>query len=153
MSTIAYALRADANFAGGTVNITDTGIALDVGEALEQGGGTIVVSELDSAIVAQLDTYGVLKRVAAPEGATPIRRYDYMNAGELHAEANRRAIHGQAGASAEKVRAALVEQDTAVASGDLAAANEVSATADPASKARKGSTPNPAAAGGDSSEA
>lgn len=146
MSTIAYGLRADVeDYLGGSINIGD-GIALDVKEALDAGKGTIVADENDSELVAALDSYAPLKRVPADGKAKPIRRYDFMPAEALRAEAGRRGITGGGNASVGDLRKALAAQDRHVAAGDLAAANAVTLSS-------SSSAPTPATAGDAGSEA
>lgn len=65
----AFAARGDEPIAG-TVSVGD-GETFDVGEALEEGDGTIVVVA-DSLLDHSLKEYPGVKSVSVPEGATPI---------------------------------------------------------------------------------
>lgn len=139
MSLIAFALRADASdFAGGSINANENGVTLNLGDALEAGGGHIVVDDRDTALVAQLDTVTPLKRAEVPAKPTIIRAYDFLDADGLRDLAGLRRIKDTAGASGDKLRAALIRQDELLDKEDLLGANDVSA-----SSAKRSAQPTP----------
>ena len=129
MGAIAYALRdeftgtvdqretEDAEpvtvpvFTGGPISV-DTDREIHLGEALEEGGGTIVIDDGDGALIVALDGYPALKRVAVPEGAEPVAGdYDSQTNAALRAELNRRGVTGGGNKSHDELVAALEAYD------------------------------------------
>lgn len=66
---IAYALRASyaEDFVGGVLTVSGEGATLDVGAALKEGDGVILVEESDYFLTNKLDEYAPLKRVTVPD--------------------------------------------------------------------------------------
>lgn len=93
MSKIAYGLRADyaedgpTPFYGGLIRTSSTS-ELNVAQALEDGGGVIVVDETAHELVDALDHFPALKRVAVPAGPSPevLDAYRGRKVGELRDE-------------------------------------------------------------------
>lgn len=138
MGTIAYELReshagtveqlehADADpvevplFTGGLIRVGVDGEA-DVAELLEEGGGTIVVDEVNEALIAALDEYPALKRVSAG-GAAPTAStsaYADSNVTALRADAKARELEGGSSATKDELVNALEEHDRRLADGTL----------------------------------
>jgi hypothetical protein len=96
MSLTAYELRADyapdgsTPYVGGVIALLDGD--LNLGQALEQNSGRIVVDSRDSELVTVLDAYPALKRAAAGDDRATLRRYDFMRGDSLRAEASRRGL-------------------------------------------------------------
>lgn len=132
---VAFALTADYEgtveiegeqvpvFGGGLLNVGDGDF--DVAQALDAGGGTIAVHAGDAPLIGLLDEYPALKRVAVPEDATPVSRYDRVSTSALREQASVRDIDGAGGAARGAVVDALERQDVAIAEGDLATANSI----------------------------
>lgn len=144
MGKIAYELREDYagtveqkvdgetrqvnRYLGGVINIGAED--LDVREALDNGGGTIVVDDRDPRISAALDAYPPLKRAEVPEGAEPIAGdYDAQNATALRDELKRRGIVGAGSLTKDDAVRALERLDEVPALGGTHV-NEVLAVGD-----------------------
>lgn len=86
---IAFALRAEYEdtYLGGVLAVGNT--SLDVKARLEEGDGTIVVSEADTMTLTVLDAYPALKRVPVPKDDPPpvTDRFEAMTVAELRDEA------------------------------------------------------------------
>lgn len=121
MSTIAYRLRADYDgtveqdgievpiFTGGLIAAGDRDV--DVRVELDAGAGTIVVAETDSALVEALDSYPALKRVGAPDDATPVDPYAGLTVVQLRDEVRLRELTVPAGAKRGELVDALLADD------------------------------------------
>lgn len=107
-------------FSGGVIGIGGDR-SFDVREALTDGGGTIVVADVDEGLITALDEYPPLKRVPVPENAEAIDPYVGMSREALRDEAQRRGLSGHARAAKPALRAALLEHDRRSAGGDSAA--------------------------------
>ena len=80
----------------------------DVPRALKKGGGKIVVADEDTALIARLDDYAGLKRVAVPkEPEAVVDRFADMTMAELRDEANRLGVENP-GRSKDEVLAAVL---------------------------------------------
>lgn len=81
-------------YSGGLINIgpdDETG-DLNVGEALEEGDGVLVVDDNDPRVVNALDEYPPLKRVPVPAGREVDLGYADRNDADLRAELERRGV-------------------------------------------------------------
>lgn len=107
-------------FSGGVIALAETD--LDLAEALEAGGGRIVVDENTlegQQAVNVLDYVPVLKRVGVDQADKPVNPLERMNAGQLRAEAARRGVKIEAGANRDAVLKGLTEQAERAAGDDL----------------------------------
>jgi hypothetical protein len=87
MGSIAFALRSEyagktevieqegakprrvPTFQGGQIALPDGGETFDVGQKLQDGGGTIVVDSSEEKVIGLLREYPALKEVKAPDSA------------------------------------------------------------------------------------
>lgn len=138
---VAYELRADyqgtveittddgtqeiPKFAGGLLNVGDGDI--NVAEALEDGGGVIVVQADDQRLRDLLDAYPPLKRSDAPAGAEPLSKYGRAPLEDLRSLASVRDIKGAGSLSRAKLVSALEAQDKASRAGAARAAAAIAA--------------------------
>jgi hypothetical protein len=108
----AFALRADHEpvFAGGVLNVSQDR-SFDVGQALQSGGGQIVVEDHDEALLVALDGYAALKRVGAKGAEPTVDKYGEMTQAQLKDELKARALEG-VGATKDEMRAALHADDS-----------------------------------------
>lgn len=131
MGAVAYQLRDEyagdvevngetvPRFTGGPVSV-DVDREINIGEALGENDGVIVVDDGDHAMTAALDGYPALKRVAVPEGAEPVEGdYDSRTNNQLRAELNRRGVQGAGNKSHDELVAALEGYDTLNEAGTL----------------------------------
>jgi hypothetical protein len=131
MSLTAYELRADyapdgsTPYVGGVIALLD--VDLNLGQALEQNSGRIVVDSRDSELVTVLDAYPALKRAAAGDDRATLRRYDFMRGDSLRAEASRR---GLTSGSLDDLRTGLARLDSL--GGESPPSDEVPKSPDPA---------------------
>src|SRR6059058_4740655 len=111
MSPIAYGLRAEheSAYAGGVLNVSQDR-SFDVGQALQDGSGQIVVDDHDEALLVALDGYPALKRVPAKDAEPTVDQYGSMSADQLKDLIKTRALKG-VGASKDEMRAALHADD------------------------------------------
>jgi hypothetical protein len=106
-------------FSGGVVSIGNEGESLDIAEALEEGGGEIVVSDTDQRAVIALDEYPALKRLRTsddPPDTPTIGWADRLKV-DLVKEADSRGIEGGAGALKDDLVQALTVHDELIADG------------------------------------
>lgn len=130
MSHVAYALREDYAgtveqdgvqvplYTGGSLAIDDDRQHFDVRAELDDGDGTIVVTETDLPLVIALDQYPPLKRVKVPAGRPPANPYAKVNAAGLRARASELGleVHGQP--KVDALRAGLLNADEHIAGGN-----------------------------------
>lgn len=132
METVAFALRADyegtvdveledgsvetrPKFGGGLLAVGDGDF--NVGDALEEGDGTIVVYQHDSRLVDLLEAYPALKRVSAPRGAEAINPYGRRTHDDLKLLASLRDLEGLGHASRDRLADVLLAHDAELAAG------------------------------------
>jgi hypothetical protein len=104
-------------FSGGLIAAgeTEDGKARDLNlrELLDEGDGTIVVEDHDTAAITALDQYPALKRVRVEPDAEPIvGAYNDRNTGDLRTELKRRGIEGAGNLSKDDAVAALERFDS-----------------------------------------
>lgn len=132
MDAVAFALRAEfeghvdveledgstetrPKYAGGLLAVGDGD--LDVGQALEDGDGTIVLYAHDSRAVDLLEAYPAVKRVAVPAGASPINPYARRTHDDLKLQASLRDLEGVGNASKTRLAEVLLAHDAELAAG------------------------------------
>lgn len=115
---VAFGLKADheATFTGGVLNVPP-GRDFNVGRALQDGNGTIVVDDTDNALITVLDQVTELKRVTVPEKVEPVDPYADLSAQQLRDEVKARGLEG-VGASKDDMRAALRDHDNTTGEGE-----------------------------------
>jgi hypothetical protein len=105
-------------FTGGVIVVDRGGNepdGFDVREAIDEGGGLIVVDENDAYLIGALDQYPALKRVPAPEDAKPAVGYEHRRATDLREELERRGVTGAGSASKADLVSALEAWDARTA--------------------------------------
>lgn len=117
MST-AFGLRAAYadNYTGGLIRVSYDR-ELNVKEALDEGGGTIVVADDDEQLISALDAYPALKRSDAPDDAEPTAgRYDDATVASLRNDLKVAGL--STSGNRDELVARLETHNAAVASGD-----------------------------------
>lgn len=117
--SVAYALRAEyaEGFLGGRLRIDEARPDYDVLAELDAGNGAIVVADSDAPLIAVLDAYDPLKRVAAGDRApTGDTGYGAQPASTLRAELKRRDL--PAGGTKPELVTRLTDHDAARAVGE-----------------------------------
>lgn len=107
-------------FSGGVIALAESD--LNIVEALEAGGGRIVVDENTvegQQAINALDYYPALKRVAVEDGDTAVNPLERMSSTQLRAEARRRGITIETGADRDAVLKGLTEQAERAANEEL----------------------------------
>lgn len=114
-------------FEGGVIGVPPRGEPFDVGEALEQGGGLIVVEEASRHLVIALDSYDALERTEAPAEAAAVG-YSSQRKAALVEELERRNIEGVSSKTKAEIVDVLTRHDELVAAGDPNAHETVTKT-------------------------
>lgn len=122
--SIAYALRAEYHdtYVGGVLALGDT--SLDVRQALQDGGGVILVEETDTMRTVTLDEYPPLQRIDPPAAGTvlPVGYVDpdpppkpvEIPIADLRARAKTLGVESP-GRSREEITAAIAAAEAAAA--------------------------------------
>jgi hypothetical protein len=110
-----YATQADKDegngqevpaYTGGVIAVGDG--EFDLGAALDEGDGTIVVDDADYALVNALDEYPALKRVAAPDaGADEVDDLDRLGVRDLRRLAGEAGLEGAGRANRDALITAI----------------------------------------------
>lgn len=109
-------------FDGAVVGLPPGGEAFDVGAALADGNGTIVVNgDTEPATVDILDQQVYLQRTEVPTGALP-STYEQLPAGELRDRLKERGVEGVGRSTKAELVAIANRLDVLEARGDEAAA-------------------------------
>lgn len=116
-------------YGGGLLAVGDGDF--NVGEALEEGDGVIVVYEHDQRLVDLLETYPPLKRTSVPAGVDAINPYARKTVDDLRTTASLRDIEGAGSLSRARLESVLLAHDAELAAG-AAPAEAVAAARDAA---------------------
>jgi hypothetical protein len=112
-------------FLGGMIAVAGTDF--DVAAELERGDGTITVAEENHVLIMALDEYPALKRVGAPENATPVTVADRMPISRLRDELRGRGL--ATGGNRDELEARLNDANATRDTGDAGRAGEPDAQA------------------------
>lgn len=114
-------------YEGGTIGVPPDGEPFDVGKALEDGDGLIVIEETQNHLSVALDSYGALERTDAPDEATAVG-YASQKVPDLKADAYRRGLEGISSLNKGELVELLQRHDDLVAAGDPDAARTINET-------------------------